>query len=302
MEWWYVTGHLEGKAPDGSVRKYGFQSTLFRNHPAIGLDGLAHHMAVTDLQRNTYTQGNKNDIGITVDPAGGGFDVGLQDWVLRGKDGNNTIAGNVSWGDYVLDIRTTASKPAAPHGGDGFVQFAPFGDSGYYSWTGLDVSGTIKDHGTTVTITGGEAWMDHQWFDGGTTAGWDWYSVQLDNGVDYMIFLVKGPDGQYSTKFGTRIEPNGKTTELAAGELSMTPAGTWKSPRSNRTYTSGWEVHVPGGSFTITPKQQDQESNLILPDLDYWEGAATVTGTVDGKAVTGKSYTEITPVQCLCGF
>jgi predicted secreted hydrolase len=82
----------------------------------------------------------------------------------------------------------------------------------------------------------------------------------------------------------------------------MTPLGSWTSPRSGRTYSSGWEVTVPGGQLRIAPKQLDQESNPVFPDLDYWEGATTVTGTVNGAAVTGKGYTEITPVQCLCGF
>ena len=84
--------------------------------------------------------------------------------------------------------------------------------------------------------------------------------------------------------------------------MSMTPTGSWKSPRSGRTYTSGWQLSVPGGTFTITPRALDQESNLAIPHVDYWEGASTVTGTLDGSPVTGKSFTEITPVQCLCGF
>lgn len=302
MEWWYVTGHLNGVDATGKTYRYGIQSTFFKNHPWWGYDGYAHHMAVTDLNRGTYTQGNKNGTGFTSTACCSGYNVGLEDWDLQGDNGSHLISGNVNWGDYVLDVRATANKPAALHGGDGFVDFAPFGDSGYYSWTGLDVAGTVWDHGVKVTITGGEAWMDHQWFDGGTTAGWDWYSIQLDNGVDYMVFLVRGANGAYSQKFGTRVAPDGSTTELSPSQLTMTPLGSWTSPRSGRTYSSGWRVNVPGGSFTVSPKLLDQESNLVLPDLDYWEGASTVTGTINGSAVSGKSYTEITPVQCLCGF
>lgn len=302
MEWWYVTGHLTGVDPNGNVRKYGIQDTFWKNHPAWGYDGYAQHMAITDLNRGTYTQGNKNGSGITTDPPGGGFDVGLEDWVFKGKDGYNTVYGDVNWGDYVLDLRTSPAKPAALHGGDGFIDWAPFPTSGYYSWTKLNVSGTIMDHGVKVTLTGGQAWMDHQWFDGEATAGWDWYSVQLDNGNEYMVFLVKDSSGNYSSKFGTLVKPNGSTTEISGSQLSMTPRGSWTSPRSGRTYTSGWNLNIPGGTLVITPKQLDQESNLAIPDLDYWEGASTVTGTIDGNAVTGQSYTEITPVQCICGF
>ena len=144
--------------------------------------------------------------------------------------------------------------------------------------------------------------MDHQWFNGGTTAGWDWYSVQLDNGVDYMVFFVRDANGNYSQIFGTRVAPDGSTTELAPASLSMTPLGSWTSPTSGKTFSSGWQVNVPGGSLTIMPKLLNQESHLAIPHVDYWEGASTVTGTINGVAVTGKSFTEITPVQCLCGF
>ncbi|HSV39985.1 MAG TPA: lipocalin family protein [Nocardioidaceae bacterium] len=302
MEWWYITGHLSGVDSTGKTYSYGFQDTYFKNHPWWGYDGYSQHMAVTDLNRGTYTQGNKNGTGFTSTACCAGYNVGIDDWDLQGDNGWHRVYGNVNWGDYILDLTLMANKPAAPHGGDGFVDFAPFGDSGYYSWTGLNVGGTVWDHGVKVTVTGGEAWMDHQWFDGGTTAGWDWYSIQLDNGVDYMVFLVRGPNGQYSEKFGTRVAANGAATELTPSQLTMTPLGSWTSPRSGRVYSSGWQVNVPGGTFTITPKLLDQESNLAIPDLDYWEGASSVTGTLNGVAVTGKSYTEITPVQCLCGF
>lgn len=302
MEWWYITGHLTGVDPSGNVRNYGIQSTFFKNHPAWQLDGYSMKMAVTDLNRNTYTQGNKNSVGFFSNPSGGGFNASIDNWVLKGKDGYNTVSGNVNWGDYVLDLKTTPKKAPTVHGGDGYVKFPPFGDTGYYSFTDLGVTGTVIDHGVKVTLTGGQAWLDHQWFNGGTKAGWDWYSIQLNDGTQYMVFLVKGPDGTYSTKFGTMTRPNGSSVELDGSQLSMTPRGSWTSPRSGQTYSSGWNLNVPGGTMIVTPKQLDQESNLALPKIDYWEGATTVSGTAGGKSVSGQGFTEITPVQCLCGF
>lgn len=304
MEWWYITGHITGVDPNGVVHNYGIQDTFFKNHPWWGYDGYSQLMAVTDLNRGTYTQGQKNGTGITSTACCSGYNVGIDDWDLQGDNGWHRVYGNVNWGDYILDLTFNANKPAALHGGDGFVPFQPFGtSSGYYSWTGLNVGGIIWDHGVKVTVTGGEAWMDHQWYDGYATGGWDWYSIQLDNGVDYMVFLIKDANGNYVTKFGTKIAANGTTTELTSSQVSMVNNGVnWTSPRSGRTYNLGWTVNVPGGSLTITPKQLDQEANLSIPNVDYWEGASTVTGTIDGVAVTGKSFTEITQPQCLCGF
>lgn len=305
MEWWYITGHVNGVDSTGKTYSYGIQDTFFKNHPWWGYDGYSQVMAVTDLNRGTYTQGQKNGTGFTSTACCSGYNVGIDDWDLSGDNGNHHIFGNVNWGDYVLDLDFTANKPAAMHGGDGFVPFQPFGtSSGYYSWTGLDVGGTILDHGVVVTITGGEAWMDHQWYDGYATGGWDWFSIQLDNGTDYMVFLIKDANGNYVTKFGTKIAANGTTTELTSSQVSMTQPNytSWTSPRSDRTFKLGWSVTVPGGTLNVQPKQLDQESNLSIPAVDYWEGASTVTGTINGVAVTGKSFTEVTQPQCLCGF
>ena len=305
MEWWYITGHLTGVDTNGVVHNYGFQDTFFKNHPWWGYDGYSQEMAVTDLNRGTYTQGQKQGTGVTSTACCSGYNVGIDDWDLQGDNGYHRVYGNVNWGDYVLDLTMNANKPAALHGGDGYVPFQPFGtQSGYYSWTGLDVGGTVWDHGLQVTITGGEAWMDHQWYDGYATGGWDWYSIQLDNNVDYMVFLIKDANGNYVTKFGTQVAADGTTTELTSSQVSMsnTNGVNWTSPRSSRTYRLGWTVTVPGGSLTITPQVLDQESNLSIPAIDYWEGTATVSGMLNGVAVTGKSYTEITQPQCLCGF
>ena len=39
----------------------------------------------------------------------------------------------------------------------------------------------------------------------------------------------------------------------------------------------------------------DQELRLAkMGALDYWEGACATTGTVDGAAVSGVGYTELT--------
>ena len=47
-----------------------------------------------------------------------------------------------------------------------------------------------------MSVTG-EAWFDHQWGDfiavGG--GGWDWFAVNLDDGTDLTLSLVRAADG-----------------------------------------------------------------------------------------------------------
>src|SRR5262249_35010006 len=99
---------------------------------------------------------------------------------------------------------------------------------------------------------------------------------------------------------GTRVNAGGSTTNLDSTTISRTPIGSWTSPDTGAVYPASWTVTVPGGTLTITPELADQE--LFIPGIpasSYWEGASTVTGTIDGLAVAGKSYAELTPVHIM---
>ena len=53
----------------------------------------------------------------------------------------------------------------------------------------------------------GTAWFDHQWGDfiavGG--GGWDWFAVNLDDGTDLTVSLVRAADGSYPLVYGTLV-------------------------------------------------------------------------------------------------
>ena len=64
----------------------------------------------------------------------------------------------------------------------------------------MNASGTIAAGGDDALIpVEGEAWFDHQWGDfiavGG--GGWDWFAVNLDDGTDLTLSLVRDADGSY---------------------------------------------------------------------------------------------------------
>src|SRR5438309_2833328 len=136
------------------------------------------------------------------------------------------------------------------------------GDSYYYSDTRLSISGSIDDHGELLPVSG-LAWKDRQWgnFLVLPSSGWNWFSLQLDDGNDLMLFVLRDPTGAVSPVSGTLVLPNGQVSPIPASAASVTSTGTWRSPRNGATYPSGWRVVLPERDLdlTLTPVLLDQE-------------------------------------------
>jgi len=124
-------------------------------------------------------------------------------------------------------------------------------------------------------------------------AGWDWFSIQLSNRTQYMIYVFRNGRGKAIQAIGTRIRRDGSTARIPQKKMKVTRLGTWTSPDTGYKYASGWRLKVPGGRLTITPRLRNQELSSELGK--YWEGACGITGTINGKPVRGLGYTELLP-------
>ncbi len=67
--------------------------------------------------------------------------------------------------------------------------------------------------------------MDHEWFTeqlASDQVGWDWFSVQLDNNTELMLFELRRKDGSidpYSS--GTFIDEKGVAKHLRREDFSL---------------------------------------------------------------------------------
>lgn len=296
VEWWYFSGHLSGKDAKGHSHSYGYEYVIFQILGFTPKPLYLGNLSVADLTRKTFKFTGKED-SYPVPKTTDRFALHAGNWTMSGASGRDTLKAGMT--GYSLDLGLRTNEPAVIEGNKcGHISMASLGSSYYYSWTSLLTAGTIVDHGVTLKVTG-KSWMDHQWgpmalMSGG---GWDWFSMQLSDGQQYMLFFIRNKQGQIVETAGTRVADGGKNiTYLTAANIGEKATGSWTSPATGVKYGSGWKLTVPGGQLAVTPDLRNQEADLLKTQgTVYWEGDVTIKGKIGGATVSGDGYTELLP-------
>lgn len=307
-EWWYYTGNLT--AGDGG--RFGYQLTFFRRGISPGaVSGRGSdwatnqiyfaHFAITDAKNNThdateiFSRGAAGLAGASGDP----FRVWIENWSAEGLNPDaSSVKLTADNGKLALDLTLNASKSPVVHGKNGVSsKTETVGNASYYvSFTRMPTQGTVRINGASLAVTG-DSWFDHEW---GTTslgenaAGWDWFSIQLDEDREVMFFQIRNKDGSIEPlSSGTLVEADGTTKYLGREDVKITPLEFWTSRLSQGKYPAKWRVASAVGDFdlTLTPLIADQEMRV---SFTYWEGAVNIEGTSNGKSVRGQGYVELT--------
>jgi predicted secreted hydrolase len=308
-EWWYYTGHL--KTEQGEP--YGYQVTFFRyglrdrqtedaENPPLFTDLYLAHFALSDKRGRRFTfderanRGYNGKAGALTDR----YRVWNEDWKVEGKANSHFI--EVRSREAALKLELTLLKPPVLHGLDGLSQKGE-GEgraSYYYSLTRLKAAGELTVGGRTTRVLG-ETWMDHEFASNQLAenqVGWDWFSLQLDNQTEIMLYQLRRKDGSvdpYSS--GTMVYENGSARHLKLADFKVEVLERWKSPKSGAVYPMKWQVTIPSESLqlTVVPFFPGQELDTRKStQVTYWEGAAEVTGTRRQDPVNGMGYVEMT--------
>ncbi len=125
-------------------------------------------------------------------------------------------------------MQLTPEKPSIIEGENGVSRKSEgIGRASHYlTFPRLGVSGTIN-----AKPVSGTAWMDHEWFTeqlAPDQVGWDWFSIQLDNHTELMLFELRRKDGSiddYSS--GTFIDARGVARHLRHSEFTLQPLSYW---------------------------------------------------------------------------
>lgn len=139
--------------------------------------------------------------------------------------------------------------------------------------------------------------MDHEYSTSALSEGqigWDWFSIQVDDGSELMAFQIRREDGSIDPfSGGSWVSAEGQIIQLGRSDFQIQVHDTWRSPRNGAIYPSRWTVRVPelDLELSLEPFLADQELNVSYA---YWEGAVRMEGNRAGRAITGHGYVEMT--------
>ncbi len=325
-EWWYFTGNLREA---GTGRRFGYQLTFFRQGmiPPAKLAAQKTpvsewrmrnlyfaHFALTDPEAKKFIFDERVSRAIF----GLGFYSSDQFWTQIGnwyarafpplrRDARprmeESFELHAATGDVTLHLHCTRAKQAIYHGRDGVSQKAAgIGRAThYYSMTRLDTTGTVT-MGKKKYVVEGLSWFDKEFGTNQldkTQVGWDWMSLQLDNGAEIMVYGIREESGGWSEfSSGTYIDANGRSRHLAKDDFVMTPVRHWTSAVSGAVYPVEWTVQIAplGLELRVSAVMDACELNIReVGSIDYWEGPVDVRGSSpDGETVKGHGYLEMT--------
>ena len=320
-EWWYFTGHLRAR----NGERFGFEVTFFRvafapprSQPRATAAGVpvsrwraremyVAHFAVTDIARRTFhsTQRVARDALGLAGAQAKPMRVWLGDWSVFADPGDWTLrAGDCR---YRLDLRLRPLSSPVLNGDRGLSikSDEPGNASYYFSIPRISVEGDIvrgacsggsQGAATTPPLeVSGVAWLDREWGSGSLgarQAGWDWFALQLADGSELMFYGLRNEDGgQNAHSAGTWVDARGTAHPLTSRDVTIDVLDHWTSHDGAR-YPARWRVRVPsvGLDVNAVPVLADQE---LETTPRYWEGDVDVSGTREGRPISGEGYIEL---------
>ncbi|WP_434803136.1 lipocalin-like domain-containing protein [Paracoccus aerodenitrificans] len=285
IEWWYLTAPLS--FADGTL--LGVQWTLFRSALTSGAESSGTgpsqawlgHAAVTtaDTHRvaERYARGGTGQAGASGQP----FEAWIDEWTMRGEtpEALRLTAGGT---DFRYDLQLRAEGPLIRHGKDGFSVKSSAGQASYYySQPFYRVRGTV-DLGNGPKDVIGQGWLDREWSSqplAEDQSGWDWFSLNLDDGRRIMAFRLRGAEDYLSC---TLIDRDGNSMALDNDQIIL------RAGRRRNGVPVNWTLTLARHDIFLTIEALNPDA-WMTTRIPYWEGPVSISGSASGRG-----YLEMT--------
>lgn len=306
IEWWYYTGNL--KTADG--KRFGIQWTMFRNSlsekPATSMWMFASnqvyfaHAAVSDVNSDLFYYDERRSRGFGAEAFASVENLNLKilDWSCVDNGSVHHLRAHGK--NFSYDLKLMPTKPLAYHGVNGVTHKG--GDesnaSHYLSFTRMSAEGEIIFDGVSHAVTG-VMWMDHEFSSSQLSdqaIGWDWFSIQLDDGTELMLYFLRLKNGQYDlASSGSYVNAEGAVQEIKFSDLRIEHGS---KDFSLGVYPRVWTIDVKslGLKFQVhIPVSHSELDTKNSTGVAYWESPIDVVAeTKDGTKVTGVGFVEMT--------
>lgn len=301
IEWWYVTGWLDGT----EKRPRGFQITFFRARPALKEENpsaftprhiLLAHAALSDPARGRLIHAQRAaraGFGLA------GAEVGrtrvwIDEWSLV-QEGFRYHA-RLATPEFGFEFTFTRTQEPLLQGIGGYSRKGPAPESAsyYYSLPHLELSGSLA-HRDKREVVKGKAWLDHEWSSSylpEQAVGWDWVGINLADGGALMAFRMRSREGGTFWAGGTLRRADGRNRVFSPEEVRFVPGREWVSPRTGTRYPVSWTLKIGESELAIEPLMDDQEQDArASAGTIYWEGAVRA---IAAGSLAGYGYLELT--------
>ncbi|WP_299224637.1 lipocalin-like domain-containing protein [uncultured Psychroserpens sp.] len=300
IEWWYSAGHVVGQT---SGKSYSFMYTFF-HYPQSGFDGF-RILNITDDDTGTFLQDVKPLIYTTLSTTS--FDIEADVFLAateywKNKEDMSNVPIPFEYELFAqassnagLDIEFNTIKRPLILGDDGFLNQGESNYTYYFSQTMNEVTGTITFNGTTEAVIG-TGWIDRQYgnFNPLTGEKYEWFSMQLSNGMDLNLWNIFTPD---------RLIPNNdkykilsayvdENTQYTTDDFEIERLAYNWMPDDMRCYSSQWRLTSTVNNIDLIITTLHDNTEVQLP-FRFYEGATSITGTINGVAVTGIGFAEL---------
>ena len=305
-EWWYYTGNLA----TNSGRDFGYQLTFFRRALTPETEPVREasawrsnqvyfsHFTISDIENQKFyphERFSRQSAGLSGAQAAP-YRVWLENWsATEIAPGQVHLVADAD--DVALDLILEETLPPLLQGDRGYNKKGPEpgNASYYYSIVQQKSQGTVTVADDSFAVNG-LTWKDHEYSTralGPGIVGWDWFSLQLEDGSALMLYSLRQETGDIAEmSSGTYMSADGQPQTIDQTDWQIDVLDTWRSPTSQASYPSQWHIEIPKLDLVLDGKSLMANQELTV-STTYWEGAVGFAGTVAGHPVEAKGYVEM---------
>lgn len=301
IEWWYSIGHFTGK---DSGTPYSYMLCYFYANQ-LGFDGFRIFSLSNEQTGEFWTEtlplkyDELSTSSMNIKANVGLFSTVTETWnnEKNAEDKPIPFAYNqhAEASKYAIDFNHETIKKPLIVADSGYLYIGEGAYSYYYSHTKNQLTGTLLLNGTSEEVEG-TSWFDRQYgnFNILTDNRYEWFCIQLSNGMEMLAYNVFTNDGQLPDLAENKILavnlPDGQ--QFTTYDLNIERLSFKFTDDLELCYSQGWRITSKQNNIDLTCTALNI-SNEVKTPIRFFEGSMSISGTVNGQSVTGKGFAEL---------